>query len=317
MVSMKTIVETIHTTLLRTKSHERILIVCDKKTKKLAEDFLEYGYGFGSSTLCFEVPVGTQNGEEPSKEVAKLMLEFDILLLITTKSLSHTNARKGASAKGKRITTIPSGTPEMLKRCIPIDYELLANRNKKLYQALKKTTWVRITTKLGTDIKFKIYTDKIQWQTTLHKKGDFHNLPYGEVYVSPLEGTAEGTYVVDGSQAGIGLLRKPIAIAVKKGKAISFTGGVQAKKFAELVKGVGKVGAYNIAELGIGTNPKAKITGNVLEDEKILGTCHIALGNNYSFGGKVNVPFHVDGVMSKPTIYCDEKIIMKHGKFLL
>src|SRR6185369_11405562 len=59
----------------------------------------------------------------------------------------------------------------------------------------------------------------------------------------------------------------------------------------------------NIAELGIGTNDQASRPGNILEAEKILGTVHIALGDNSGFGGTVSTPFHEDYVFYSPTLH--------------
>jgi len=80
-----------------------------------------------------------------------------------------------------------------------------------------------------------------------------------------------------------------------------------------------KVGkdARNIAEFGIGTNDSAKLSGVLLEDEKVMGTIHIAVGNNVSMGGSVNVPIHLDGVVKKPTVWMDGKLLMKDGKLLV
>ncbi|MFT4343315.1 MAG: aminopeptidase [Candidatus Woesearchaeota archaeon] len=315
-ISMQTIVDTVFTDVLKIRTKDRILIICDRTTKPIAESFLEYGYGFGKSMLCVEIPVGKHHGEEPPAEIAELFLNHDVLLLITQKSLSHTNARKKATRNGARILTMPSVTPEILKRCVPVDYNLIAQRNKKIAEALQKATWVRVTSPSGTDIRFKLYTEHIAYKIEPHKKGGFHNLPIGEAYAPPKEGTAEGVYVVDGSHAGVGLVKKPIRITVAKGYAVSIEGGKEAKQLHKLLSSVNHKHAFNIAELGIGTNPRAKITGCVLEDEKVYGTCHIALGNNYSFGGKVNVPIHLDGVIQKPTIYADDRCIMKNGKLL-
>ncbi|MFT4303345.1 MAG: aminopeptidase [Candidatus Woesearchaeota archaeon] len=311
------IVNKIYGDLLQIKKSESILIICDKRTKNIAEIFFENGFNYGNKSLCFEIPEGKQNGEEPAPEIAKLFLQFDILLLITTKSLTHTNAVKKAAKKGARIVTMPGIKKDTLERCVDINYKELQKLHNKIYKNMKKVKFVRVTTKIGTDIKFKIYNNKIWYKTSMNKKGDLHNIPIGEVYVSPLENTAEGVYVVDASQAGIGILKKPIAIKVEKGMITKIGGGKEANKLAEILKKVKNKKAYNIAELGIGTNPKAKIIGSILEDEKVKGTCHIAIGNNYGLGGKVNVPIHLDGIIKSPTIYFDDKIIMKEGKFLI
>ena len=317
MSSMQSIVETVFINLLKVRKNDTILIICDAKTKPIAQDFLEYGYGFGKGMLCLEIPEGKNHGQEPPKDVAQLFLGYDVLLLITSKSLSHTNARKQATKNGARILTMPGVTKEILKRCVPVDYELIKTRNENIAKALTKARNVRITAPSGTDITMQLYTKHIAYEIIPHKNGGFHNLPLGEAYAPPKEGTAEGVYVVDGSHAGIGKLKHPITIHVKNGMAVKIEGKEEAQKLKKLLNTIKDKNAFNIAELGIGTNPKAKITGCVLEDEKVYGTCHIALGNNYSFGGKVNVPIHLDGVIRKPTIWADEKCIMKHGKLLL
>ena len=144
------------------------------------------------------------------------------------------------------------------------------------------------------------------------KKGSFGNLPAGEVFIAPLENKTNGTIIVDASVGGIGKVDKNIRIDIKDGFIDNIAGGKIAKSFKRLLKNK----LYkNVAELGIGTNYKAKITGEVLEDEKVFGTCHIAFGNNRHFGGTVDVPFHVDFVIRNPTIYADGILIMDEGKF--
>ena len=72
--------------------------------------------------------------------------------------------------------------------------------------------------------------------------------------------------------------------------------------------------ARNVAELGVGTNDCARITGTILEDEKILGTVHVAFGNNASMGGTVKVPFHLDGVIRAPTLVVDGEVLLEDGR---
>ena len=99
---------------------------------------------------------------------------------------------------------------------------------------------------------------------------------------------------------------------VEKGEAVKISDG--GCKIAEYFKSIKN--ARNIAEFGIGTNYQARVIGNILQDEKVLGTCHIAFGNNSSFGGKVYSEMHIDNVIQKPTIVVDKEIIMKDGKIV-
>jgi leucyl aminopeptidase (aminopeptidase T) len=146
----------------------------------------------------------------------------------------------------------------------------------------------------------------------LRKKGQFGNLPAGEAYLMPEEGKAEGILVVDGSMAGVGpIVEEPLRIRVEGGLLVEATGG-RAEEFLKLIEPFGEPGR-NVAELGVGTNDRARITGNILEDEKVLGTVHVAFGDNRSMGGTVNVASHLDGVLREPTLEVDGRVILEKG----
>lgn len=298
---------------MQVKKGEKILIITDSKEREIANIFFNAAPKLKIKTALIEIPIGKVNGEEPPKWAAEEMLKYDIILLITTKSLSHTKARKNASKKGARIASMPTMNREVMKRALDIDYGKLKEINKKLMKILTKGKIAKITTKKGTNLVMNIKGRK--WfddDGIYNKKGSFGNLPSGEVCVAPIEGKTNGVYIVDSSFAGIGKLKKPLKISVKEGYAVKIE-GEKAKQLKENLK---NKRYRNIAEFGIGTNPKARISGCVLEDEKVIGSVHIALGNNISLGGKINVPLHSDGVISKPTVFIDDRIIMKEGKLL-
>ena len=143
-----------------------------------------------------------------------------------------------------------------------------------------------------------------------HKPGDFGNLPAGEVSIAPLEGTGKGKVVIDGSM--IDLLKRKILLTIKNGVITKIRG---CDKLVRILNEAGP-NSKNLAEFGIGTNPNARVIGNVLEDEKALGTCHIALGDSSVLGGTVRVGTHIDGVILKPMVKLDGKILMKNGRFV-
>ncbi len=299
------------------KDDESILIVTDSKLRKIGDAFLESALKITGRTELEEIPIPKVNGAEPPQDIANDMLNYHVNILVTSKSLSHTNARKRASEKGVRIATLPDINEEIMDRCIDIDYDYLKQRTQKITKILNEGNDVKILTNLGTNFTFSIKNRNAFGDDAgiYDKKGSFGNLPAGESYIAPIEGTANGIFVVDASFAGIGKLSTPIKVTVKDGYAIDFEGR-NAEKLKELLDDVGKE-ARNIAELGIGTNDKAIISGNVLEDEKVLGTCHIALGNNFGFGGKINIPLHLDGIIKNPTISVNNKKIMESGKLLI
>jgi leucyl aminopeptidase (aminopeptidase T) len=178
--------------------------------------------------------------------------------------------------------------------------EIALTWNKRLENVRE----VRVVTESGTDIVFDLEGCTWKMDTGMcHEKGCSSNLPAGEMYIAPKN--ASGVFVVDGSLSGFGLLDSPIEITVKNRYATSIKGKLAGKLKAMLDK-VGEK-ACNIAELGIGINPEAKLIGNVLEDEKVGGTVHIALGDNSCFGGDVIAGIHLDGIIKKPVLFLDGK----------
>lgn len=299
------------------RNDEKVLIITDSKLHDTAKRFFDHAKKITGSIKLVKIPIPKVNGAEPSKKIAEEMLKYDVELLITNKSLSHTKARKDACENGARIVTMPGITIGTIERAIDIDYDKMDKINNKIACIINKGKKVTIKTKLGTDIAFSIDGRKAYGIELglFTKKGAFGNLPTGEVYIAPVEKTADGVFIADASFGGIGKLITPLKVDVSKGYAVSFS-GYKAKEIERLVDSIGKE-ARNIAEFGIGTNEKAKITGNTLEDEKAIGTCHIAIGNNAGFGGKVNVPLHLDGVIKNPTIFVDNKKIMSDGRILI
>jgi leucyl aminopeptidase (aminopeptidase T) len=300
------------------KKNESILVISDELKREIGLSLFENAKRLGHKALYVEMKSGKISGEEPPEAIAELMQKFDVLICPTSKSLTHTNARRAASKKGVRVATLPGITKDIMKRGMSADYKKVDALSIKLKRILEKGQNIRITTPTGTDISFSIKGRKAFASKGLnHKKGESGNLPTGETFLAPVEGTTNGVFIVDGSMAGLGLVKNSnLKIEVKKGYAAKISGGMLAKKLSRMLDAVGK-NARNIAEFGIGTNDSAKLSGVILEDEKVKGTVHIALGNNVSMGGKVNVPIHLDGVMKKPTVYLDKKILMKNGKLLI
>jgi leucyl aminopeptidase (aminopeptidase T) len=216
------------------------------------------------------------------------------------------------------MASMPGITEGALRRAIDIDYKRMKEDSMKLILMLSRASKARIRTIYGSELELGLRSRKAHGTSAgiYNKKGKWGNLPEGEAFIAPIEGTANGTFVVDGSISGFGKVSHPLVFFVEDGFAVKITDGKKPPKIGALLDKIGK-NARNIAEFGIGLNRKAKITGEVLEDEKVYGTCHIALGNNLSFGGKVDVPLHLDCVMIKPDIYLDDELIMRKGKLVV
>ena len=212
---------------------------------------------------------------EPPATVAEAMAAADVVLAPTVQSLSHTAARKRASEAGARIATLPGVTEEMLARVMSADMAELRRRGGAVAAALDAASEARVSCPNGSDLHLDLSgRTAIPDAGELSEPGAFGNLPCGEGFIPPAGGW--GTLVIDGSMAGIGLVGDPVELVVEDGHLTSARGG-QGMAFMELLTVHGEDGT-NLAELGIGTNEKAILTGNILEDEKILGTAHVAFG---------------------------------------
>ncbi len=296
------------------KSGESVLIIVDTPQREFGPLLAAPCLAVGAEPLIVEMTPRENHGVEPPDVVKRAMLGADVILMPTTKSLSHTSARLAATERGKRIASMPMITPSVMERTLCADYEEIERRNDRLLELLAGHGKVRVSSPSGTDLSFSVEGRPFHADGGInHRPGDFANLPAGEVYVAPVEGTAEGRLVVDGSMAGVGLLEDPIELVIEGGFAVKILGGEKAEELERLITPYGR-DAWNIAELGIGTNEMAIITGNILEDEKVLGTCHVAIGDNSTFGGRVAVASHLDGILREPTLEVDGGIVMERGE---
>lgn len=218
----------------------------------------------------------------------------------------------------------PGITRDMFSRTVPIDYSQLRRDCDRVGKVLSRAVSVRVTAPGGTDVTLGVRGRKPRLDDgNFRAPGAAGNLPSGEVYVSPALGTMNGMIVFDGSiviNSGEIVIKKPIETSIKDGFIMSIEGGKEARLLEESVrtgerkareggrKGQIKAAlvetyaknAWAIGELGIGLNRKARIVANMLEDEKVYGTCHFAVGSNYD--GDADALIHLDGLVKRPTI---------------
>jgi len=302
---------------LGVKESEEVLIVVDEKSHAIGEALFDAAKGLGAEVVLMEMIEREVHGSEPPRVVAEAMKNADVVIAPTSKSLTHTKARIEATGKGVRIASMPTITEDIMKRTMSADYSKIKERTLKLAQLLSEGKQARVTTPAGTEVTFSLEGRKALADTgILHNKGDFGNLPAGEACIAPIEGKTSGVAIIDATMAGVGLLKTPIKLVIKDGYVVEISGGPEAEALSKLLQDKGKE-AKNIAELGIGTNEKATPSGNPLEDEKVMGTVHIGLGNNVAFGGRVDAPVHLDGIMKSPTLIIDDKTVIEDGKLLI
>ena len=287
------------------RAGETVAVVTDDDVRVIGEALAGEAGALGAEAVLAIMKPRRVSGEEPPAPVAALMRESEVLLLATKVSLSHTHARKAASEAGARCASMPGITTDMMVRTMAVDYRDVAARSQELADALEGVRYFRLTSRGGTDMTVNVAgVDFFADKGIYHDPGDFGNLPAGEVCAGPIMEGSTGAAVFDGSFAGLGLLAEPIKITFEEGIATALEGGAEADALRALIEPFAKAGKV-LAEIGVGTHPTAKLTGAVLEDEKVAGTVHLALGNNVGFGGANDVALHIDGVILSPTLVTD------------
>ena len=282
MSELERAAETVIRRCLAVREAEDVLVVCDASTIELAAALRAEAAAAGADAVLAQMDERATNGTEPPPPIAAALAAADAFVAPTAKSLSHTTARKAASDAGVRGATMPGVTVEMLARVMSVDFETMAARSAAVAELLSTAP------------------------------GAFGNLPCGEGFVSPAGG--EGM-VVASSLPPDGIAAEPARLSVAGG-ALASADGRSGERFLEMLDPHGAAGR-NLAELGVGTNDRATLTGNILEDEKILGTVHVAFGASAGIGGTVSVPIHLDVVVTDASLTVDGTRVLESGRLLL
>lgn len=293
---------------LKVQEDERVVLVNDGNDPNLVEALMNALDGTAEYRYM-EYEPGERSGEEPPAEVAEALKESDVFIAPTRKSISQTKARRAATDSGSRGATMPGVDAEMWGSSLLADYEEVARRCRDVYSLLSGVERITVETPSGTALELEVVQGYYQNDTGLiHEPGEFGNLPAGEVFGAPVN--ASGTLVIDHFPHAPEGTR--VEIEDNRVVAVEHPGNEESE-LAEAFEGVD--GARNVAELGIGTNPEAELIGKTLQDEKVLGTVHVAFGDNSSMvpegdRNRVAADVHWDVVCENPTLrFDDEKVI--------
>src|SRR5215208_287329 len=290
MSELQRAVETVVGPCLGVEQGEDVVIVVDRTTERLGAALRDAAANLGAEPAAARVFIAP-----------------------TLRSLSHTRARKAASDAGARGATLPGVTEDMLARLMACDFPTMAARSRRVAELLTSAEEAHVTCPRGTDLTLDLGgRDAIADDGDLSADGAFGNLPCGEGFISPLAG--RGT-ILAATLATLGLPEERVRLTVENGRLTEAAGDWGAR-WTALMDAAGTQGR-NLAELGVGTNERATLTGNILEDEKMLGTVHVAFGASAGIGGTVSVPVHLDCLIEDATLDVGGTRVLDAGRFVL
>lgn len=261
-----------------------------------------------------------RSGVEPPKGMAQSMKKYQVIVAINSFSLTHTEAREAASKAGARVATMRGAIPEMFypEGPISVDYLEVERETKLIAGFLTRAREAKIVSDSGTNLMFSLKGRKGGEDTGIYvKPRKWGNLPAGEAYIAPVEGTAEGELVVE--KGWFPNLVEEMTMIFRKGEVHQIRGGGEVNRMLSQILGLEsqkKRKRCNLAELGIGTNPKARRTDITIEAEKIKGTIHIGIGDNSHMGGKVAADYHQDFVVPRPDLFLDGEKMIDKGRWI-
>ncbi len=295
------------------KPGESVLVLTDDNKIEIAKKLYKEARTITDDVYVLVMKPRRVSGTELPAQVAEFMKNVDVVLAPTSVSMTHTQAKINAAKAGTRVASMPNITEDMFDEgALNADFDLVIRLTEKLTKMLSEAKSARVE-KDGKVLNIDLGDRKGVGSPGVYRNpGEAGNVPSGEAYIAPLENGTNGEIVIDGSMVSMGLLEEPLYVTMKDGKISDIKGDK------------GQLGIlfeseenHTIAELGIGTNPAARLTGVILEDEKIYGTIHVAFGTNVSFGGENLATCHLDGIVLKPTLYLDEILVMKDGEVVI
>jgi leucyl aminopeptidase (aminopeptidase T) len=313
MSELQRAVETVVGPCLGVEQGEDVVIVVDRTTERLGAALRDAAANLGAEPVVTVMEPRDVDGQEPPAAVAAALAAARVFIAPTLRSLSHTRARKAASDAGARGATLPGVTEDMLARLMACDFPTMAARSRRVAELLTNAEEAHVTCPRGTDLTLDLGgRDAIADDGDLSADGAFGNLPCGEGFISPLAG--RGT-ILAATLATLGLPEERVRLTVENGRLTEAAGDWGAR-WTALMDAAGTQGR-NLAELGVGTNERATLTGNILEDEKMLGTVHVAFGASAGIGGTVSVPVHLDCLIEDATLDVGGARLLDAGRFVL
>jgi len=309
----KAIRKTIHT-CLKLKPEEPLMILIDEPHRELGYIILKTALRVSNQSFLIEIKQLHKLHQEPPATIEQLMKQMKAIIVATSVSLYHSKAVRTACHHGARILCLSQLTLEIIARSINTDFDFIEEKSNRLADLFSIGKSVQLTTPAGTNISTSISRRKGVANTGLvQEAGMIAALPSGEAWIQPENEKTEGVIVIDGSLGVFGMVKNPIELNIKNGYIKKIIGDHEAEYLRKMLKSYGRQARF-LAELGVGTNPKAKITGQSIEDEKALGTVHFVFGDAGYERGNDQHQYHINAILKNPTLKIDGRLIVESGE---
>lgn len=297
-------------TCLGLRAGERVVLLTDALTDPAVVAGLVLGIQERrAEPVVRQLPTYALPGSEPPPDVAAELTAADCGIELTSTFIGSSRARQNASRSGTRYLCMPAVTADTFRLGGPfdVDFDALARTTQVLARAWEEASVYRIVTPAGTDVSGSVAGRRGRALTGVaRERGDYMAPPDIESGTAPVEGTTNGTIVIDADFLfmGPGPVRSAAALHIRDGLLVS-TDGQEAERLTEMIARCADPRMTNLAEVSVGLNPQGSVCGVPMETESTLGSAHVAFGNSIAYGGTVDAVAHLDCVMRDATVYLD------------
>lgn len=297
---------------------ERALIVTDAERMPIARALRDEAEARGARATIAASPPRRVDNEEPPRAVAEAMRAADVVFLPVTRALAHTRAVREAARAGARVLSMTAFTPRQMREGgLMADFRARKPLCDALAARLTEAREVRVASPAGSDLVLGVEGRAGNSHACVLDGPGFTAVPNIEASVAPVEGTTNGTLVVDGSipYYGVGVIEEPVTLRIEGGFVREISGGRQAAFLRRLLASRNDEWVYNVAQFAMGLNPECRdFTGEMLNDEGVNGTIHIGVGTSASLGGEVQASTHFDAVIRAPSVWFDGAPVVPDGE---
>lgn len=307
---------------MRLKPGENALVLAETDSdRSVADAFMVAAHAAGANVALAVFPTQPRTNLDPPKVVAEAMKAADAIIDVVVKYFVYTDTYSEV-LQNARVLMMP-GTPKELllsPMALEVDLEDMRRRTRNLAALFDRAKTCRITSLQGTDVHMDL-SNRVSAvrDSTVFNPGDLDYIPSGYLMIAPVEETVDGVIVLDGSLSPTpGILKDPVKLSIKEGRIVRVDGGTEARIFEKWLRDFDDPNMYYIAHVGAGTNPKAKLTGKSVIDEKIFGAVNVGIGHNAipTLKGKIKAKSHADGIVMEATLFLDDAIIIDKGRYV-
>ncbi len=316
-LKLKRAINTLLKDYLSLNDEESILIISDNKKQELSLLIFELAKKITGDVYYLELG-NTSDKEHLPNIILEAAKAVDTIMVVADIPMYQSRMLREISSLGIRVAILPQISEDGLSRSMQAEIDEIVKHAQLFETKLKSTSIIRIESKNGTDISLPIKNRDVFTDTgILTKIGETGIVPSSKVFVSPWDEKSNGVVVFDGYIDQIGLLKNAVTVQIEDGIATKITGeGDEAKLLAKILNKYGEE-ARNLAEFGLGINPKAIVSNDFIESESALGTCFIAFGNNQRLGGNVDLPLRLSCIIEKPSVLLDDENYITNGKLMI